>query len=116
MDRWNIVVGLNYLPAETEEAIVSAKNPDIDPKILADMIKVADLSRQGFINGDISTVMSPRTVITWAQNYAIFKDVGFSFRLSFLNKCDEEERMLVAEYYQRVFGEDLPESVVGKSA
>ena len=115
MDRWNIVVGLNYLPAETEEAIVSAKNPDIDPKILADMIKVADLSRQGFINGDISTVMSPRTVITWAQNYAIFKDVGFSFRLSFLNKCDEEERMLVAEYYQRVFGEDLPESVVGKS-
>ena len=116
MDRWNIVVGLNYLPAETEEAIVSAKNPDIDPKILADMIKVADLSRQGFINGDISTVMSPRTVITWAQNYDIFKDVGFSFRLSFLNKCDEEERMLVAEYYQRVFGEDLPESVVGKSA
>ena len=115
MDRWNIVVGLNYLPAETEEAIVSAKNPDIDPKILADMIKVADLSRQGFINGDISTVMSPRTVITWAQNYDIFKDVGFSFRLSFLNKCDEEERMLVAEYYQRVFGEDLPESVVGKS-
>ena len=64
---------------------------------------------------DISTVMSPRTGITWAQNYAIFKDVGFSFRLSFLNKCDEEERMLVAEYYQRVFGEDLPESVVGKS-
>ena len=115
MDRWNIVVGLNYLPAETEQKIVEAKNPDIDPKILADMIKVADLSRQGFINGDISTVMSPRTVITWAQNYAIFKDVGFAFRLSFLNKCDEEERMLVAEYYQRVFGEDLPESVVGKS-
>ena len=115
MDRWNIVVGLNYLPAETEQKIVEAKNPDIDPKVLADMIKVADLSRQGFINGDISAVMSPRTVITWAQNYAIFKDVGFSFRLSFLNKCDEEERMLVAEYYQRVFGEDLPESVVGKS-
>ena len=116
MDRWNIVVGLNYLPAETEEAIVSAKNPDIDPKILADMIKVADLTRQGFINGDISTVMSPRTVITWAENAAIFKDIGFAFRLSFLNKCDEAERMLVAEYYQRVFGEDLPESVVGKSA
>ena len=114
MDRWNIVVGLNYLPVETEQAIVAAKNPDLDPKMLADMIKVADLSRQGFINGDISTVMSPRTVITWAQNYAIFKDVGFAFRLSFLNKCDEEERMLVAEYYQRVFGEDLPESVVGK--
>ena len=114
MDRWNIVVGLNYLPAETEQEIVAAKNPDLDPKMLADMIKVADLSRQGFMNGDISTVMSPRTVITWAQNYAIFKDVGFAFRLSFLNKCDEEERMLVAEYYQRVFGEDLPESVVGK--
>ena len=114
MDRWNIVVGLNYLPAETEQEIVAAKNPDLDPKMLADMIKVADLSRQGFINGDISTVMSPRTVITWAQNYAIFKDIGFAFRLSFLNKCDEEERMLVAEYYQRVFGEDLPESVVGK--
>ncbi len=114
MDRWNIVVGLNYLPADTEQAIVSAKNPDTDPKLLADMIKVADLSRQGFINGDISTVMSPRTVITWAENYAIFKDAGFAFRLSFLNKCDEEERMLVAEYYQRVFGEDLPESVVGK--
>ena len=115
MDRWNIVTALNYLPAETEQQIVEAKNPGIEPKILADMIKVADLSRQGFINGDISTVMSPRTVITWAQNYAIFKDVGFAFRLSFLNKCDEEERMLVAEYYQRVFGDDLPESVVGKS-
>ena len=115
MDRWNIVTALNYLPAEIEQQIVEAKNPETDPKILADMIKVADLSRQGFINGDISTVMSPRTVITWAQNYAIFKNVGFAFRLSFLNKCDEEERMLVAEYYQRVFGEDLPESVVAGS-
>ena len=115
MDRWNIVVALNYLPAETEQKIVEAKNPDTDPKLVADMIKVADLSRQGFINGDISTVMSPRTVITWAENAAIFKNVGLAFRLSFLNKCDEEERMLVAEYYQRVFGEDLPESVVGKS-
>ena len=114
MDRWNIVVGLNYLPAETEQSIVEAKNPDTDPAVIANMIKVADLSRQGFINGDISTVMSPRTVITWAQNFAIFKDVGFAFRLSFLNKCDEEERMLVAEYYQRVFGTDLPESVVSK--
>ena len=75
--------------------------------------KVADLTRQGFINGDISTVMSPRTVISWAQNAAIFKNIGFAFRLSFLNKCDEAERMLVAEYYQRVFGEDLPESVMG---
>ena len=114
MDRWNIVVGLNYLPAETEQEIVASKNPDTDSKLLADMIKVADMTRQGFINGDISTVMSPRTVITWAQNHAIFDDVGLSFRLSFLNKCDEEERALVAEYYQRVFGEDLPESVVAK--
>ncbi len=115
MDRWNIVVGLNYLPAETEQKIVAAKNPDTDPEVLADMIKVADLTRQGFINGDISTVMSPRTVITWAENAAIFGNIGLAFRLSFLNKCDEEERMLVAEYYQRVFGEDLPESVVGKA-
>lgn len=112
MDRWNIVVGLNYLPQETERKIVKSKNPETDEKVIADMIKVADLTRQGFMNGDISTVMSPRTVITWAQNAAIFKDVGFAFRLSFLNKCDEAERMLVAEYYQRVFGEDLPESVV----
>ena len=115
MDRWNIVVGLNYLPAETEQKIVQAKNPDFDPKAIADMVRVADLTRQGFINGDISTVMSPRTVITWAQNAAIFKDVGFAFRLSFLNKCDEAERMLVAEYYQRVFGTELPESVVAKA-
>ena len=79
------------------------------------MIKVAELTRQGFINGDISTVMSPRTVISWAQNALIFKNVGFAFRLSFLNKCDEAERALVAEYYQRVFGKDLPESVVGKA-
>ena len=114
MDRWNIVVGLNYLPAATELDIVKAKNPETDPKVLADMIKVADLTRQGFINGDISTVMSPRTVITWAQNAAIFGSVGFAFRLSFLNKCDEAERTLVAEYYQRVFGEDLPEGAAKK--
>ncbi|WP_010414183.1 cobaltochelatase subunit CobS [Citromicrobium sp. JLT1363] len=112
MDRWNVVVGLNYLPAETEQQIVSAKVPDMDKTTIANMVKVADLSRQGFMNGDISTVMSPRTVISWAQNTAIFKDIGFAFRVSFLNKCDEAERMLVAEYYQRVFGEDLPESVV----
>ena len=115
MDRWNIVVGLNYLPAQTENAIVHAKVPAVGEKMISDMVKVADLTRQGFINGDISTVMSPRTVITWAQNTEIFKDVGFSFRLSFLNKCDETERMLVAEYYQRVFGTDLPESVVAKA-
>ena len=113
MDRWNIVTALNYLPAEVEQDIVAAKNPEVDSQLIANMIKVADLTRQGFINGDISTVMSPRTVITWAQNNTIFDDIGFSFRLSFLNKCDEAERMLVAEYYQRVFGEELPESVLG---
>jgi cobaltochelatase CobS len=86
----------------------------MDDKTIADMIRVAELSRQGFIGGDISTVMSPRTVITWAQNVEIFKDLGFAFRVTFLNKCDEAERMLVAEYYQRVFGEELPESVVAK--
>lgn len=79
------------------------------------MVRVADLTRKGFMGGDISTVMSPRTVISWAQNSQIFNDVGFAFRLSFLNKCDEAERVLVAEYYQRVFGKDLPESVAHKA-
>ena len=93
--------------------VILAKVPEACDDVVENMIKVADLSRQGFVNGDISTVMSPRTVISWAQNAAIFKNIGFAFRLSFLNKCDDAERMLVAEYYQRVFGEDLPESVVG---
>jgi len=115
MDRWNIVVGLNYLPAAVESEIVLKKVAGVPDDTVDKMVKVADLTRQGFIGGDISTVMSPRTVITWAQNTAIFKDPGFAFRLSFLNKCDETERMLVAEYYQRVFGTDLPESVVGKA-
>ncbi|MBH9537174.1 cobaltochelatase subunit CobS [Novosphingopyxis sp. YJ-S2-01] len=113
MDRWNIVITLNYLPAATESKVVLSKVSDTAEDTVQKMIKVAELSRQGFINGDISTVMSPRTVISWAQNTAIFDNVGFAFRLSFLNKCDEAERQLVAEYYQRVFGEDLPESVVG---
>ena len=117
MDRWNIVVTLNYLPAETEARIVLAKSGEYDHEggrqEVERMIKVAELSRQGFVNGDISTVMSPRTVISWAQNALIFGDVGFAFRLTFLNKCDENERATVAEYYQRVFGKDLPESVVG---
>src|SRR6478609_8129860 len=108
---------LNYLPAAVEAQIVLAKSGEYDDpggkQIVDKMIKVAELSRQGFINGDISTVMSPRTVISWAQNAHIFDDVGYAFRVSFLNKCDESERPLVAEYYQRVFGEDLPESVVG---
>jgi cobaltochelatase CobS len=113
MDRWNIVTALNYLPAPVELEIVKSK-AKMDDKVIADMIRVAELTRQGFIGGDISTVMSPRTVITWAQNAEIFGDIGFAFRLTFLNKCDEAERMLVAEYYQRVFGEELPESVVAK--
>ena len=120
MDRWNLVVTLNYLPAATEAAIVLAKSPDYADEagraLIDNMVKVAELTRTGFIGGDISTVMSPRTVISWAQNTSIFKDVGFAFRLSFLNKCDEAERMLVAEYYQRVFGKDLPESIVGRTA
>jgi cobaltochelatase CobS len=119
MDRWNIVVTLNYLPAEVEARIVLAKSGEYDHEggraEVEKMIKVADLTRQGFVNGDISTVMSPRTVISWAQNALIFNDVGFAFRLTFLNKCDEAERPLVAEYYQRVFGKDLPESVAAKA-
>ena len=112
MDRWNIVVTLNYLPAATESAIILAKVPNTDETTVANMVKVADLTRQGFIGGDISTVMSPRTVISWAQNTAIFNNIGFAFRLSFLNKCDEAERMIVAEYYQRCMGQELPESVI----
>ena len=115
MDRWNIVTTLNYLPAATEVSIIQAKCPNTDPKAVAAMVKVADMTRQGFIAGDISTVMSPRTVITWAQNADIFKNLGFAFRVSFLNRCDEAERAIVAEYYQRVFGEDLPESVASKA-
>jgi len=120
MDRWNIVTTLNYLPAAVEAQIVLAKsgeydNPDGKTQV-EKMIKVAELSRQGFINGDISTVMSPRTVISWAQNTLIFGDVGFAFRVTFLNKCDEAERPLIAEYYQRVFGTDLPESVASKAS
>jgi cobaltochelatase CobS len=119
MDRWNIVTTLNYLPAAVEAQIVLAKSGEYDEpdgkQIVEKMIKVAELSRQGFINGDISTVMSPRTVISWAQNAQIFGDVGYAFRVSFLNKCDEAERPLIAEYFQRVFSEDLPESVVGKA-
>lgn len=110
MDRWNIVVALNYLEPEVEEKIVKTKSPTTDDATIANMVKVADLTRQGFMNGDISTVMSPRTVMTWAQNAEIFNSVGFAFRLSFLNKCDEAERTLVSEYYQRVFDEDLPSS------
>jgi cobaltochelatase CobS len=116
MDRWNIVTTLNYLPHEQEVAIVLAKSPSYDNKegleMISAMVQLADLTRSGFINGDISTLMSPRTVITWAENATIFNDVAFSFRVSFLNKCDEMERPIIAEYYQRCFGEDLPESSI----
>jgi cobaltochelatase CobS len=113
MDRWNIVATLNYLPHEQETEIVTAKLaiPSGDAaakKRVAAMVALADLTRAGFINGDISTVMSPRTVITWAENAKIFGDVAFAFRVTFLNKCDEAERATVAEYYQRCFNEELP--------
>jgi len=115
MDRWSIVCTLNYLPHDNEVDIVTAKvkkfaADDKGRQIVGNMVRVADLTRNAFINGDLSTVMSPRTVITWAENADIFSDVGFAFRLTFLNKCDELERPLVAEFYQRCFGEDLPES------
>ncbi|TWB22702.1 cobaltochelatase CobS subunit [Nitrospirillum amazonense] len=116
MDRWNIVSTLNYLPHDAEVKIVLAKVPTYDTddrRVLVNaMVRLADLTRAGFIAGDISTVMSPRTVITWAQNADIFGDVGFAFRVTFLNKCDEVERAAVAEYYQRCFGTELPESGV----
>ena len=116
MDRWNIVAVLNYLSSREEEQIVLSKVPQYNTNdgrsLVAAMVELADLTRTGFINGDISTVMSPRTVITWAENAQIFDDVGIAFRLTFLNKCDEMERPVVAEYYQRCFGEELPESVM----
>jgi len=115
MDRWSIVSTLNYLPHEDETAIVTAKNPGTDPDVIGKMVTVAELTRNAFMNGDISTVMSPSTVIAWAQNTNIFKDVGFAFRLTFLNKCDELERETVAEFYQRLFDEELPESAASVS-
>ena len=114
MDRWNIVTTLNYLPHEQEMGIVLSKAPSYNTaegkETVDAMVRVADLTRTAFMAGDISTVMSPRTVLTWAENVEIFKDIGFAFRTTFLNKCDELERPTVAEFYQRCFGEDLPES------
>jgi len=113
MDRWNIVVSLNYLEQDAEVAIVLAKVPHYDTEEgrerVRNMVKLAELSRTGFMNGDISTVMSPRTVITWAENARIFNDLDFSFQVTFLNKCDELERPIIAEYYQRCFATELPE-------
>jgi cobaltochelatase CobS len=117
MDRWNIVTTLNYLPQEAEVDIVLGKAPHWQTadgkRTIASMVAVADLTRRGFINGDLSVVMSPRTVITWAENAEIFNDVGFAFRVTFLNKCDELERPIVAEYYQRCMGEDLGDATRG---
>jgi cobaltochelatase CobS len=111
MDRWNIVSTLNYLPHDDEVNIVLAKAPSYDSdegrKTIGAMVRLADLTRAGFINGDISTVMSPRTVITWAENARIFNDMAFGFKVTFLNKCDELERPVVAEYYQRCMGTEL---------
>ena len=116
MDRWSIVTTLNYLPHDREVDIVVAKAKHYADKsgqdIVDKMVRVADLTRNAFVNGDLSTVMSPRTVITWAENAEIFGDVGFAFRVTFLNKCDELERPLVAEFYQRSCGKELPESAV----
>ena len=115
LDRWEIVTSLNYLSEEKEMKIILSKNKKLDnlngKEKVSNMIKVASLTRKGFIAGDISTVMSPRTVLNWSYNAEIFKDVGYSFRVTFLNKCDDAEKSIIAEYYQRCFGEDLPESL-----
>ncbi|UXI02874.1 AAA family ATPase [Photobacterium sp. TY1-4] len=114
IDRWNIVASLNYLPAEEELAIVLARVPEKNSEsgraLLRKMIAVAELTRNGFAAGDISTLMSPRTVITWAENCTIFHNPALAFRFSFLNKCDEAERPLIAEYFQRCFDQELEES------
>ncbi|MGF1450724.1 MAG: cobaltochelatase subunit CobS [Opitutales bacterium] len=119
MDRWSLVATLNYLSHDAETAIVLSKCPHYNTaagrKTVSQMVTVADLSRTAFMNGELSTVMSPRTVIAWAQNAEIFRDVGYAFRVSFLNKCDELERQTVAEFYQRCFDEELPESAVSAS-
>lgn len=112
IDRWNVVATLNYLSRDDEAGIVLARVPELDNdagRMLIDsMVSVAELTRKGFATGDLSTLMSPRTVINWAENVGIFRDAGLAFRLTFLNKCDEAERAVVAEYYQRAFGRELP--------
>ena len=114
MDRWNVVTSLNYLSENIESKIILSKISSLDEKFIDknninNMVKLANLTRNGFKNGDLSTVMSPRTVITWAENSVIFKDISYAFKISFLNKCDEIERNTLSEYYQRCFGELLPE-------
>ena len=116
MDRWSIVSSLNYLENKEEEKIITGKISQLNNKegleIIKCMVATADLTRSGFINGDISTVMSPRTVLTWAENYLMFKDLEYSFNLSFLNRCDELEKPVIHEYYQRSFGIDFSEAKV----
>ena len=116
MDRWNLVTTLNYLKNTEEEKIILSKVPKYDnsdgKEIISKMVQVADMTRNSFKIGDISTVMSPRTVITWAENSIIFSDIKFAFRLTFLNKCDEIEKPQISEFFQRAFGEELPESVI----
>ncbi|OIN86533.1 MAG: cobaltochelatase subunit CobS [Alphaproteobacteria bacterium CG1_02_46_17] len=107
LDRWNIVTILNYLPHEDEMAIIEAKMPDFKREEIDKMVRLASLTREGFKNGDLSTLMSPRTVISWAENTKIFKDREMAFRLSFYNKCDELERPILGEYYQRCFGTEI---------
>ncbi len=118
IDRWSIVATLNYLPDEQEVEIVKAQVASIrgQDRTVESMVAMANLTRKAFEAGDISTVMSPRTVITWAENLSIFDDVAYAFRLSFLNKCDDAERSLIAEYYQRAFGVELEESVLSQEA
>ncbi|MFP6796451.1 MAG: cobaltochelatase subunit CobS [Pseudomonadales bacterium] len=118
MDRWNIVATLNYLPHEMEVDIVYGKAKSWQAKVdgrqtISSMVNVADLTRRGFVNGDVSIVMSPRTVLDWAENAEIFSDIGFGFRVTFLNKCDELERPIIAEYYQRCMGDDLGDASKG---
>ena len=117
MDRWNIVARLDYLAQDAEVEIVLSKAPSFDTvagrETVLRMVRLAELTRRGFANSDISTVMSPRTVISWCENAGIFDDLALSFALTFLNRCDEAERPVVAEYYQRVFGDELPESAAG---
>ena len=119
MDRWSIVSTLNYLPNDVEKSIVISKAKSYENKdgeqTIDKMVKVAELSRNAFINGDLSTVMSPRTVLTWAENSLIFDDIGFAFRLTFLNKCDELERPVVAEFFQRCFDQELEGAELIKS-
>ncbi len=111
MDRWSIVSTLNYLPSEAEEEIVLSKVPNFKAKdgkeTIKSMVSIANLTRNGFISGDLSTVMSPRTVITWAENTNIIEDIDMAFKLTFFNKCDEMERPILSEYYQRCFGREL---------